>query len=357
MQLLELSEIDAVSMLEGLLGRPIKQSEEIQLAKSIVRKVECLPLGISSVVGTVLETRCSLGEFSMQWERLEDIIADSDVRRINRPTSRYHFSLNTAWESSLTALNKTARFLMEILCLMDPDEISVEILKTGVEKDVSRNWTLLRGPRLLRSTGILLTASLISSSSSEEKQDNDRFYIHRLIRAYVRSQMSAEARQNAFDAATDMIRSVWPFPAQHDRTQGSYWMAQERYMPHVKSLQMIFDDSFENEHEDGLPPLDARADFCRLLNSAAWYVPLSLGPSSILIHDILLFSGTAIHAGCTRQVIRYSQHLNDAAFWFRRKPFPINNIWLIPGRPGERLPPNQGTSSCPENLSRRLGNT
>lgn len=253
--------------MEALLGRRMQSDEELTAARSIVRKVEYLPLAINSAVGTILETRCTLDEFSTQWDKLRDIIADSDVRQINRPTSRYEFSLKTAWASSLVALNAAARFLLEIICILDPDSISDDILKSG-----SRSLTQLRGPRLLRSTGVLLTSSLISANS---EKNMTRYHIHRVIRAYVYSEMAEAARQAAFDAALLMIMSVWPFPPQHDRTQGIYWVAQEKYLSHVKSLQMIYDDSLENEQEDNIPPLKPTRDFCRLLNSAAWYVSSS----------------------------------------------------------------------------------
>lgn len=264
-----LNEKDAIRLMLNLLWREKISDDERTELISIVGKVDFLPLALQSMTETILETKCSLHDFATQCIELLDIIEESDIRNINCLTSQYDHSLSTVWSSSLKALDQdqqSTRRFFEALCFLDPDGIQEKLMTASVGKRrrSTHSPIFLKITALFRSRGSLLTLALIGS---DDKGQDTCYNIHRLIQTYVHSQITDETRQAAFETALDMVAHVWLVPPQHDRTRGTYWIAQEQYVPHVRSLRTAYEDSRDDTHET--QPLIANTSFAKLMNGAA----------------------------------------------------------------------------------------
>ncbi|KAI2616843.1 hypothetical protein GGR54DRAFT_641435 [Hypoxylon sp. NC1633] len=284
-QISEFEEDVAVRLLESLLGREFKNPDERLCAKIIANRVQRLPLAIKSVAGTIIATKCSLEDFSNGWEKLQKIIDDSDIHHIDSPTSRYDHSLKTVWASSVRALGAESRSLLEALSVFDPDGVPEDLFKSfkGLETD---RFPFLGRNQFLKSCLGLHRTSLIQSiekpireflptpafssfqPAQTSERDNNQLVIHRLIRTYVDSQMDVVSRRQAFSAALIVLNSAWPYPAPHNRTQGAFWIDQEKYLPHVQSVG-VFHKAYQAINPNS-EPVECMT-LVKLLNSAAWY--------------------------------------------------------------------------------------
>lgn len=277
----EMDEALAVELVKSLLGGKFESKHDEDAARVLVKRVQGLPLAIKSAVGTMMEVKCSVKKFSENW-KTEDILVDSKSSHTSSPSSRYEYDLKTVWASGVSALSPSSRSLLQALVILDPDGIPEEIFENATG-DPFQLFDFVGSRQYFRSCAALYKTSLIDKiekPSSEttlqpapmtgvdppQGTNTSQITIHRLIQTFVRSQMLPEDWKQAFSAAVEVLNHSWPYPSQHNRTQGSFWITQEIFMPHVQSLQMVHKAHLLNSIGDS----SNTQTFVALVNSASW---------------------------------------------------------------------------------------
>lgn len=284
-QIQEMDEALAVELVKSLLGGKFESKNDEDSALVLVKRVQGLPLAIKSAVGTMMEAKCSVKKFSENW-KTEDILVDSKSSHTSSPSSRYEHNLKTVWASGVSALSPSSRSLLQTLATLDPDGIPEEIFENAIG-DSFRQFNFVGSRQYLKSCAALYKTSLIDKVEKPSSEtalqsapkigvdpphgaNTSQITIHRLIQAFVRSQMRQEDWQQAFSAAVEVLNHSWPYPSQHNRTQGTFWIRQQIFFPHVQSLQVVHKAHLLNSVGDSTNT----KMFVTLVNSASWYVSI-----------------------------------------------------------------------------------
>jgi len=178
------------SQLSGVVDTP----EGFQEAAHIVSELGFLPLAIEQAAAFIREVSKDLFRFLNTYRENRKLIHE----RIPHGNWNYSASIATTWLLSfeaVTARNPYAAKLLQLLCFLDPDSISLDFLKEGSPENhllaaIIRN-DFLRDDALF----LLEQFSLIRRNI-----ENNKITIHRLVQSVIQDQMSvAEAYGTAGD--------------------------------------------------------------------------------------------------------------------------------------------------------------
>jgi len=159
----------------------------------------------------------------------------SKIDASNSGISDYEHSLGTLWEMSLNKLPESSRRLLELLSFMDPDKIDEEVLREGTKTSSQRRSDL----DFLSDEMDILDAedSLLRESLINKNNETGLLSIHRLIQAAVMRKLSAQDRNDYFDAVVAILK--WGFPERWSEDLGhqhQHCKRCEMCLPHVDYL-------------------------------------------------------------------------------------------------------------------------
>ncbi|KAJ4177823.1 hypothetical protein NW767_015010 [Fusarium falciforme] len=247
------TETEVLSQKLTLVGADDSQKEA--LAK-IARGLSGFPLAISQMAGVLRLFGLSYTDL---WEFLqEEDIENLYARQSDSSNTQRTQSLATYW--ALDCLSDPAKALLQVMCLLDPDDIPEDILI-----DKSGQVSLTDYPR---SRGDYYSAKreLLSYSLISQNRTN-KLSLHRLVQDATKSMMEKDQLVSAFQAASRLIVSAWPFQSIKEHHSTARFSKCEDIFPCVLCLK------------DGLLSiLETTPDFpmdislARLFNDTGWYM-------------------------------------------------------------------------------------
>lgn len=245
--------------------------EERNAAKTIVKRVGFLPLGIFQAAMLIVHDSCCMVEF-LEAYSLRELIADSDnVQLVNNSTA-YQYSLTTVWNINHDRLSDQARQLINLLSFLDPDRIQMQVLREGTMKAAANTEThqlfnsIDTAYKLNKGRSMLLKSGLVSQS-----EDKHELRMHRLVQASCQLRMTVDERRRNFQAAIVLIVAMWPVPNREAIHDPSLWDVQRSLLPHVQKLCAEYNES-QAKGISLLPTDKADWKFASLLFEAGWQV-------------------------------------------------------------------------------------
>ncbi|KAI8659981.1 NB-ARC domain-containing protein [Fusarium sp. Ph1] len=225
------------------------------LAK-IAESLDGLPLVINQMSGLFRSFRLSYMDFLdfLQEEGIEKLYAQQS----SSSGKQIAQSLVTYW--ALNRLSSPAKALLQVMCLLDPDDILEDILI-----DKSGQVSLIDYPT---SRGNYYSArrELLSSSLISQKRNN-RLSLHRLVQDATKSMMERAQLVSAFQAAAKLIVSAWPFQSIKEHHSTVRFSKCEDIFPCVLRLKDGLNSILETS-----PDFPMDISLARLFNDTGWYM-------------------------------------------------------------------------------------
>lgn len=224
----------------------------------IAQKLDGLPLAISQMSGIFRQLRLlSYTDFIRYYneEGIEKLVSQHPGSA-NHPTLQ---SLATVW--CLDRLSESTKALLQVICLLDPDDIPEDLLFDKNKEVKMRGYP--------RSIGEYLNArsELVSSSLVNQNPEQRKISLHRLIQDSVKAMMSKEDLIATYQAAITLAINTWPFQSLKDHHSIARFSECEAIFP---SILRIKEGIAPLLREWGDFPVDVR--LAGLFNDTGWYV-------------------------------------------------------------------------------------
>ncbi|KAI0396025.1 hypothetical protein F5Y17DRAFT_465366 [Xylariaceae sp. FL0594] len=257
MDLVPLSVPETELLMQRLTHVKAEGAQQSALAE-IARKLDGLPLAISQMSGIFRQLRLlSYTDFIRYYneEGIEKLVSGRPGSA-NQPNLQ---SLATVW--CLDRLSRSTKALLQVICLLDPDEIPEDMLVDSTGEVKLENYP--------KSTGEYLNArsELMSSSLVNQNPEQRKISLHRLIQDSVRSMMSKEDLLSTYQAVISLVINSWPFQSLKEHHSIARFSKCEAMFPSVLRLKEGI-ASLLPQWDD--LALDIR--LARLLNDAGWYM-------------------------------------------------------------------------------------
>lgn len=261
------SAVDLIFVLlerEGATFNVTRSKENEQHAAQIVARIGYLPLAIEGAASLILNESCPLRDFLKSYSNREMI---EDVEQLPHEASHksdYPHSLMTVWDMSLERLKPDERKLFNLLAFMDPHGIPLSLLPTGAERSKLPGLSFVDGMRKFHK----IRNPVVSSSLVSQDETAGTLRLHGLVQEIGHLKMNDFDRQQAFDMAVAVIRTVWLIPLRHSRHRPELWPEQQSYLPHVQSICHFYQEA--QLSSKGTPILYATNEFPRVIYEASW---------------------------------------------------------------------------------------
>lgn len=253
-----LSEQESSDMLWSQLDDP--DASEKHLALEIARRSGGLPLAINHMASYIAQHVDTLEEFIDIYDHNESLVVEDHPTGAN---FTYEHDLATAWLMSMTSLQYEALQLLDLLSLLDPDEIPIDLVK---------HFQAPKGTILPaigdRATQLKAVNALTRSSSVKKakgKHSKPLLSVHRFVQSSARRQWAVdpERRREAFTSALFCLNAVYP---RQERGQliVEFYPQYAQYTSHLLSLTKYY-----NEDKEKFQP-DSR--MAELLAHCGWYL-------------------------------------------------------------------------------------
>ncbi|KAK3328632.1 hypothetical protein B0T19DRAFT_462261 [Cercophora scortea] len=225
----------------------------------IAQKLAGLPLAINQMSGVFRRLRLSYTDF-LKYYNEEGIEGLFEKGSSSEPTDPHRIrSLATVW--ALDRLSKGTRALLQVICLLDPDDIPEDMLI-----DTSGHVKLERYPRT-RGQYYDARSELVGSSLVNRDPEQEKLGLHRLIQETAKAMMSKQELVEAFQAASSLVISAWPFQSLKEHHSVERFSRCEPIFPSVLRLKNGLEPLIHGSAEF---PLDI--DLARLFNDTGWYM-------------------------------------------------------------------------------------
>ncbi|RWA09517.1 hypothetical protein EKO27_g5578 [Xylaria grammica] len=183
-----------------------KNQAELE-ALELVSRFGGLPLAIQTAVGSINESSRTLA----QWNRRAstEVILKS-TNQFNFNYAPYPKGLAEAFANRVENLDDSSRALLDVLSTLDPDGIPEQLIdQESPAEDVSDiNFVSDLDNCISRlSKGLVLRGGRSGRGDvlQSDIEDASSFHMHRLLRDFVRIQMTDESRQVAFETASRLL--------------------------------------------------------------------------------------------------------------------------------------------------------
>ncbi|KAM0259424.1 hypothetical protein ACHAQJ_003318 [Trichoderma viride] len=250
-QLSSLSVGNTLQLLQQLTHSPAIPSQE-KAIEALANRLGGLPLAINQIAGIYRQLRCSYTDFVELLDKKG--IATTFQTTIDLGKGHESQSLATIW--ALDRLASPTRALLQVICLLDPDEIPEELLISHpVEQDLP-DYPKSRVD-YLKARGELLSSSLINLH-----EESGKLSLHRLIQDTVLHSMNREQLEAAYRAAITLAIAVWPFQSIREHHSIARFSKCEVYFSSVLRLKNGLEPIARYMFERGLP--DETEPFCNV---------------------------------------------------------------------------------------------
>lgn len=240
--------------------------QQLQAARQIVRRLGCLPLGIYQAANLIVNDFCLFTEFLSAYD-YRDLVTSTEGKGLFRTPIEepYRHTLLNVWSMNFDSLSEDSQRLLNMLSLLNPDLIELDMLADGAIKASNageRGWSIIDSPRkLAKQKAVLLHSSLLDQNPMAKALS-----MHRLVQAACQYRMTPEQQQQAFHMASSLLHHMWPVAPRKNRHRPDLWPAQGRLLPHVLSLCRFY----ENSQQEDKTSLAGTREFAELLYNASW---------------------------------------------------------------------------------------
>ncbi|RSL54940.1 hypothetical protein CEP54_009623 [Fusarium duplospermum] len=225
------------------------------LAK-IAETLDGLPLVINQMSGLFRSFRLSYMDFLefLQEEGIEKLYERQSGSTDKQKTQ----SLVTYW--ALDRLSGPTKALLQVMCLLDPDDIPEDILIDKHGQVKLTGYPRSRG-NYYSARGELLSSSLIS------QKRNNKLSLHRLVQDAAKAMMEKDQLVSTFQAAAKLIVSAWPFQSIKEHHSTVRFSKCEDIFPCVLRLK----DGLQSILAT-MPDFPVDISLTRLFNDTGWYM-------------------------------------------------------------------------------------
>ncbi|KAF4546383.1 Nb-arc and tpr domain protein [Lasiodiplodia theobromae] len=245
---------------------PKFRSESRSLTLKVAERVGGLPLALCHVASFVEENFISCSELLEMWESHEDeefIMEHNAVGAL----FGYEKTLKTVWDVSLNKLRESAPDaidLLDILALLDPNGISIQILMHFRKPPAKKMCRCIsERPSHLSSRARLRRLGLIDFDESRSTGGQEQvIMIHRLVQDAAKRRWNDSERQRAFECACYCMSEVFPRQIK-GQSMIDFYPACGNHSAHILRLDQYFQDNHEQ-----LKPSIA---FAEALAHCGWY--------------------------------------------------------------------------------------
>lgn len=225
-----------------------------------------LPLGITQAAEVIVKDSCFLTDFLDAYNDRELIQSTESLRSVKRPGQKYTHTLSTVWNMSFESLDHDQQKFLNVISFLDPDRVQLKLLLEGSAISVKKGILSLSFMddirKLNRCKGPVVRSSLLTQNEKLRE-----LWLHRLVQQSCHIRMDPMTRQESFDMAYSLVKTMWPVPARNDRHRVDIWPTQRAYFAHIQSMANFYHAS-QQENE----MLQAGLDFIGLITDAALYV-------------------------------------------------------------------------------------
>lgn len=142
---------DGAAFVLSQVSRSTTRDDKVQdAAEALSQQMGGLALGLKQMGGFIRETGCSIDDLLQSLRDKEeetDLFADAE----SAATLGYPLNLSTAWSFSMTALDSTAKALLQLFAFMSPDTIPAVVVGSIKEACASRDLKSVFTSRLTSS--------------------------------------------------------------------------------------------------------------------------------------------------------------------------------------------------------------
>jgi hypothetical protein len=173
----------------------------------------------------------------------------------------YNHALDTVWALSFESLDDKASPFLSVLSFLSPESIPMAILRVRIPWNLSTRFKFCKYEIALWDAIEQLTTKALVRNDVE----SGCLSLHRLVQSESLFRLTANERQEAFDAAVKLLLSKFP-----DRgimvPRVDRWEEGRLYLPHISTIANDWHDPQQRLESFG-PTLD----FCNLMANAAYF--------------------------------------------------------------------------------------
>lgn len=251
-----LSTTESAAMMQRLTHVSAGGSQQGALL-AIAERLGGLPLAINQMSGVFRQRKLTY-TLLLRFYNEEGIECLQEGSQGSSSDSHNVHSLATLW--ALDRLSPQTRALLEVVCLLDPDNIPEELLTV---EDPGK-MELEEYPKTLNQY-LNARKELISSSLITSNEESGKISLHRLIQETAKRRMSKDHLIKALRTALRLLVSVWPFQS----------MVEHHFTARFGKCELLFPSLLRLK--DGIEPLiRGPSAWCpdiqvaHLLNDAGW---------------------------------------------------------------------------------------
>ncbi|KAI1357580.1 TPR-like protein [Xylaria arbuscula] len=239
-----LSRVDSLDLLRKIIGDGFKD-QHTQEFEEILDEWKGVPLALNHVGNFISRMHIDLNRFVKTYRR-----STAKILSTRHDMDAYPHSIATAF--SVTELDGPSRSLLQILCFLDPADISDELFLPSFDEEKSLSSI---------GTDLEYYASLSNlCKSGLVIHDRGHITIHRLVQVIGFSDMSDDEQRNTFQEVLELIDGVFPRARETLET----WESCDRKLPHVMFLCKRYRQLYPEDRKN--------ATLADLLSACTWYM-------------------------------------------------------------------------------------
>jgi hypothetical protein len=219
-----------------------RNASDTDAARTIVRRLGYLPIGIMQAAQLVNKNRLALPQFLEEYNE-RDLVENAALMQLESPSLEdYPFNLSTVWTMSYKTLSRDQQDLLNLMAFFDPVGIPLKLLAEGAAKASGLgNASLAFIDSNLKFRRC--KSSLVRSSLVMQNEYLEQLWMHRLVQQSCHLRMNPKMRQEAFDRALALLGAMWPMTDPDSRHHVELWPLQNLLFPHLQSLARFYDES------------------------------------------------------------------------------------------------------------------
>jgi tetratricopeptide (TPR) repeat protein len=259
-QSLEVKELETVDGAVMLLRRAgiippeaslVDASDENQAdARAIAHLLDGLPLALDQAGAYIEEMRCSLADYRERYQTERATM----LKERGRFFSAHPASVTTTFSLSFQQVQKAnpaSADLLRFFAFLSPEAIPIDLLREGAPDLGKPLKHIASHPQQLdRALSTLYSYSLVRRDAT-----TNTLYVHRLVQAVLRDEMSARTQHQWAERTVRAVNRTFPF------VQVETWQRCQRLIPQVLVCRTLIDQWHMNFPEAA-----------RLLNEAGYYL-------------------------------------------------------------------------------------
>ena len=185
-----------------------------------------LPIAITQIAAMIHRRDLTFKEF------VEIFDEESSKRELLLGQDQYSHTLSTIW--ALEELNNSARRLLDVLALLDPDCIQESLLINHPPQRPANEFPSTN-LQYIEARTILMKSSLV-----KRNRQKDQLLLHRLIQDVTRAHMTTEQLRTAFELVVNILCQSWPEASFDFSHETSLWAQADIVVPHILKISKIY---------------------------------------------------------------------------------------------------------------------